>query len=52
MVASTTSFVVETGASDPAQAEGVRETRRTHCNQPPSAAIEVELIEAGAHHLR
>jgi hypothetical protein len=52
MVASTASFVFETGPSDPAQAEGVREKRRPHYNQPPSAAIGVELIEAGAQHLR
>jgi hypothetical protein len=52
MVASATSSIVETGPSDPAQAEGVRKTRRPHCNQPPSAAMGVELIGAGAQHLR
>jgi hypothetical protein len=52
MVASTAPFVFETGPSDPAQAEGIREKRRPHGNQPPSAAIEVDLIGAGAQHLR
>jgi hypothetical protein len=52
MVASTMSFVFETGTSDAAQAGGVREKRRPHDNPPPSAALGVELIGAGAQHPR